>query len=214
MVKMGCLISPPCHKLTGAASAVVAEKFEIATAHQVHSGADQPDCSIAEIMCLPGGAGWHAPFAKEPLRNRAIGFASEVCVERAKDERESAAPRRREAIRRAVARSLGDGLPQAKRSVSAGGEVLIERNDSRGGSRDRCAADEHDRSAILKDEVLALACCALEYWRQRGDAARLAESLWRGREKNDRRSKMRQPSRGVSVGALVRIEREISNPNG
>ena len=66
----------------------------------------------------------------------------------------------------------------------------------------------------MKDEVLALACCALEYWRQHGDAAGVAESLRRGREKNNRRSKMRQPSRGSSVGALVRIEREISNPNG
>ena len=102
MVKMGRLISPPCHKLTTAASAVVAEKFEIASTHQVQSDTDQANCSITEIMCLPGGAGWHAAFAKEPLCNRAIGLAGKVSVERPQDERKSPASRRRGAVCRAI----------------------------------------------------------------------------------------------------------------
>ena len=65
----------------------------------------------------------------------------------------------------------------------------------------------------MKDQVLAVACDAPEYWRERGDAACLAEALRRGREKNDRRSKMWQPNRKNSVRALVWIEREISSPS-
>ena len=42
-----------CDVLSALSTTVVAEKFEVATAHQVQSGTDQPDCPIAEIMCLP-----------------------------------------------------------------------------------------------------------------------------------------------------------------
>jgi hypothetical protein len=91
---------------------------------------------------------------------------------------------------------------------------MIERDDGRGGCTGCGAADEDNRNAVLKDQVLAVACGALEYWRERGDAARVAESLWRGREQDDRRSKLRQPYRRGSVRTLVRIEREIANPSG
>jgi hypothetical protein len=148
------------------------------------------------------------------LRDRAIGFVGEVRVECAQHERESPTPRRRETLRRARERSFADGLPQPECRISAGGEVLIERDDGRDGCRGCGAADQDDRNAVLKDQVLAVACGAPEYWRKRGDAARFAESLWRGREKNDRRSNMRQPNRRGSVCALVRIEREISSPSG
>ena len=138
----------------------------------------------------------------------------EVTVECAQHERESPSPRRRETLRRARERSFADGLPQLERRLSAGGEVLVERDDGRGGCCDRGAADQDERGAVLKDQVLAVACGAPEYWRERGDAARLAESLWRGREQNDRRCKMRQPNRRSSAPTLVRIEREISSPSG
>ena len=108
---------------------------------------------------------------------------------------------------------LGYGLPQAKRSVGAGGEVAIERNDSRCGCRRRGTADEDDWSAILKDQVKAVACCILEYWREHGDVAHLGKSLGRGRENNDRGGKMGQPNRRSSVRALVGVEREILNPS-
>ena len=66
----------------------------------------------------------------------------------------------------------------------------------------------------LEDRVLAIACGTLEYLRQRSDAARLAKSLGRGREKNDGRNKVWQPNWRGSVGALVRVEREIATPSG
>jgi hypothetical protein len=72
-------------------TAVVAEKFEVATAHQLQPGTDQPNGSVAEVMCLPGRAGWHAPFAEQSLRNRAVGFAGEVRIERPEDESKSPA---------------------------------------------------------------------------------------------------------------------------
>ena len=85
------------------------------------------------------------------------------------------------------------------------------------GRRSRSTADEHDGSAVLRtadDPVLAIACGALEYWLELGDAARFTESLGRGREKNDRRSKMWQPNRRGSVCSLVWVEREIATPSG
>ena len=75
-----------------------AKKFEVATTHQVQAGTDQPDCSVPEVVCFPGGIRRHAAFAKQPLRNHAIGFAREVCIERAEDERKPPASRRREAV--------------------------------------------------------------------------------------------------------------------
>ena len=67
-----------------------------------------------------------AAFAEQPLRNRAIGFAGEVCIERAKGERQSAASRRREVIGGAVNRLRSGDPPQAQRSVRTGVEILIE----------------------------------------------------------------------------------------
>jgi hypothetical protein len=64
------------------------------------------------------------------------------------------------------------------------------------------------------DPVFAIACGMQEYLGQRTDAARLAKIRGRGREKNDRRSKMREPDRKGLVRALVRIEREIAVPSG
>ena len=71
--------------------AATAKKFEVATTHQVQAGTDQPDCSVPEVVCFPGGIRRHAVFAKQPLRNHAIGFARKVCIKRAEDERKSPA---------------------------------------------------------------------------------------------------------------------------
>lgn len=103
-------------------------------------------------------------------------------------------------------------LPQAKRSVGAGREVAIERNDSCCGCRRRCTADEDDWGALLKDQVKAVAGGILEYWRGYGDVARLGKFLGRGREKNDRGGNMGQSYRRGSVRAFVGLEREILNP--
>jgi len=150
------------------------------------------------------------------VRNCAIGFAGEACIKRAEDEHQSPTPRRREAVGRAD-RSLGEGLPQTKRRVSAGREILIEGNEGGDGRRSRSTANEHDGSAVRRtaqDSVLPIACGLLEYLRQRTDAARLAETLGRGREKNDGSCKVWQPNWRGSVGALVRVEREIATPSG
>jgi hypothetical protein len=192
----------------------LAEKLEVAAAHQVQPASDQPNCAVAEVMCLPGSTGWHAPFAEQPLRNRAVGFAGEVCIERTEDKHQSAPSRRREIIGGAINRLRRDRLPQAKRSISAGGKVLIERDDGRSGRSGRDAADEYNGSAILKNQILSIACGALEYWLELGDAARFTESLWRGREKNGRRSKMWQPNPRGAVCTLVWVEREIATPSG
>jgi hypothetical protein len=141
MVKFGGAISPPRDALSAPSTLVRAEKLEVATPHQVQPGSDQPDCSVTEVVRLPGNAGWHAALPEQPLRNRAVGFAGEVCVERAEKQHKSPASRRREAIRQAD-RSLGYNLPQAKRCVSAGGKVLIERDDRGDGRRSRGSADE------------------------------------------------------------------------
>jgi hypothetical protein len=214
MVKMRGVISPPGDALSAPSTVARAEKLEVATPHQVQPGSDQPDCAVAEVMCLPGSTGWQAPFAVQPLRNRAIGFAGEVCIERAEDKYQSPAARRREVIGGAINRLRNDGPPQAKRSISAGGKVLIERDDSRSGCSGRDAADEYNASAILKNQILAIACGALEYWLELGDAGRFMESLWRGRKKNGRRSKMWQPNRRGAVCSLVWVEREIATPSG
>jgi hypothetical protein len=129
----------------------------------------------------PGSARGHAALPKQPLRNRAIGFAGEVCIERTEDKHQSPASRRREVISGAINRLRSDGPPQAKRSISAGGKVLIERDDGRSGCSGREAADEYNGSAILKNQILSIACGALECWWERGDAARLAKSLGCGR---------------------------------
>jgi hypothetical protein len=197
-------------------STVIPEKFEIATPHQVDPRTDQPDCSIAEVMCLPCSARGHPSFAKQSLGDRAVGFAGKVPVERAECEHQSAASRRREAIRRA-GRSLGQGLPQTERSVSSGREILIEWDDCGRGRRSRSTGDQYDGSAVSRtadDPVFAIACGMQEHLRQRTDAARLAKFRGRGREKNDCRSKMRQPDRRGLVRALVRVEREIAVPSG
>ena len=201
--------------LSVASTCVGAKKVEVAATHQVQSGAHQPNGSVADIMCFPGGSGRHAALPEQCARDRAIGFASEVSIERAKRERKSPASRRREAVR-AIGRSPCDGTPQAKRSVSAGGEVLIERDDGGGRCRSRGLADQHHGKASLgssEEQIVAVACGALEDRRQYGDVARIAESLWRGREKNDSRSNLRLPNRRSPVCALVRVEREISNPS-
>jgi hypothetical protein len=165
-------------------------------------------------MCLPGSAGWNAALPKQPLRNRAIGFAGEVCIERTENKHQSPASRRREVIGGAINSLRSDGPPQAKRSISAGGKVLIERDQGRSGRSGRDAADEYNGSAILKNQILSIACGALEYWLEPGNAARFTESLWRGREKNGRRSKMWQPNRRGAVCTLVWVEREIATPSG
>src|SRR5262249_42205086 len=74
--------------------------------------------------------------------------------------------------------------PQAKRSVSAGGEVVIERDDGRGRCCGPGAADQHDGRAALKDQILAR-LRRPEILAE--DAARLAESLWRGPERKGAR---------------------------
>jgi hypothetical protein len=61
----------------------------------------------------PGSARGHAALPKQPLRNRAIGFAGEVCIERTKDKHQSPASRRREVISGAINRLRSDGPPQA-----------------------------------------------------------------------------------------------------
>jgi hypothetical protein len=190
MVKMRGVISPPGDALSAPSTTVMAEKLEVAAPHQVQPGTDQPDCSVAEVMCLPGSARGHAPFAEQSLRNRAIGFAGEVCIERAEDEHQSPASRRREVIGGAISRLRNDGPPQAKRSISAGSKVLIERDEGRSGRSGRDAPDEYNAGAILKNPILSIACGTLEYWLEPGNAARFTESLWRAREKNDRGSKM------------------------
>jgi hypothetical protein len=124
MVKIGGVISPPRDALSAPSTLVRAEKLEVATPHQVQPGSDQPDCSVTEVVRLPGNAGWHAALPEQPLRNRAVGFAGEVCVGRAEKQHKS--PASREAIRQAD--RLGYNLPQAKRCVSADGKVLIERD--------------------------------------------------------------------------------------
>jgi hypothetical protein len=70
---------------------VEAEKLEVAAAHQIQPGTHQANCSVAEVMRLPRGARRHAAFAEYRLRNRAIGFAGKVCIERAEGERQSPA---------------------------------------------------------------------------------------------------------------------------
>ena len=65
----------------------------------------------------------------------------------------------------------------------------------------------------MEDEILAIACGAPEQESKGRDAVGFTEFLGRGREKNDRRSKMRQPNRRGPVCALVRVERETSNPS-
>jgi hypothetical protein len=65
----------------------------------------------------------------------------------------------------------------------------------------------------LKDQVQAIACGILEYWREHGDVAHLGKSVGRGRKKNDRGGNMGQPNRRGSVRALVGVEREILNPS-
>ena len=92
---------------------------------------------------------------------------------------------------------------------------MIERDDRGDGRRSRGTADEYDGEPMFgfpKDEVLAVACAAPENWRELADAARLAECLWRGREKNNGRSKMWQPNRSSSVRALVRVEKGNRKP--
>jgi hypothetical protein len=183
MVKIGGAISPP-HDALAMPSTVITEKFEIAAAHQVEAGTDQPDRPVAEVMCLPGGARGHAAFPKQPLRNHAVGFAGKVPIERAD---------------------------------SSGREILIEGDDRGRGRRSRSTADEYDGSAVLRaadDPVFAIACGMQEHLRQGPDAARLAKFRGGGREKHDRRSKMRQPDRRGLVRALVRVEREIAVPSG
>ena len=155
-----------------------------------------------------------AAFAEQPLRNRAIGFAGEVCIERAKGERQSAASRRREVIGGAINRLRSDGPPQTKRGVRTGGEMLIEWHDGRSRCSGRGAGDEHNGSAILEDEILAIACGAPEQESKGRDAVGFTEFLGRGRKKNDSRSKMRQPNRRCSVRTLVWVERETSDPSG
>jgi hypothetical protein len=137
-----------------------------------------------------------------------------VCIECAEDERQPAASRRREVIGGAINRLCSDGPPQTKRSVRTGAEILIEWDH--GGSRcgGRGTGDEHNGSAILKDEILAVACSAPEQESKGRDAARFTEFLGRGREKNHRRSKMREPYRRCLVRPLVWVEREILVPSG
>jgi hypothetical protein len=144
---------------------VLGEKFEVATPHKVEPGTEQPDGPVAEVVCLPGRARRHTAFPKQPLRNRAIGFAGEACIKRAENEHQSLAPRRREAIRRADG-SLGQAPPQTKRSVSSGWEILIEGNDRGRGRRSRSTANEYNRGAVSRtadDPVFAVACGTEEY---------------------------------------------------
>ena len=146
-----------------------------------------------------------------------IGFAREVSIERAEDERESPAPRRTEAVSRRTRRSPGNDAPQPKRRFGAGCEVLIERNNRSDGRGGRGTAGEDDGNAMFgsgDDQIVAVARATLEYSRQEADVVSSAEFFRRGREDNDGRSKTRQPDRRSPVCPLVRIEREISNPSG
>jgi hypothetical protein len=75
--------------------AVVGEKFEVTTPHQVEPGTDQPDGAVAEVVCLPRNARRHPARPEEPSRNRSIGFVGEACIKRAEDEHQSLTPRGR-----------------------------------------------------------------------------------------------------------------------
>ena len=192
------------------------EEFEVAAPHQAKPGTDQPNGPVAKVVCLPGDAGRHTALPEQPFGNRAIRLAGEVCIKCAEDEHQSLAPRRSKCIRRGDV-SLGQSLPEAMRSVSAGGETRIE-GDDRCNRRRRCStADEYDGSAVVRtadDFVFPIACRMQKYLPQRIDAAHFAKPRGRGREKNDRRSKMRQPNWQSSVRAFVRVEKETAVPSG
>jgi hypothetical protein len=129
---LGGLISPPPDLLSAPSTGVVTKEINVAATHQVQPRTHQPNRSVPEVMRFPGGSRWHAAFAEHCSCDRAIGPTVEARVERAQNERKSPVLWQRETVRRAVERSPSDGLPQAKRSVSAGGEVVIERDDGRG----------------------------------------------------------------------------------
>jgi hypothetical protein len=113
-----------------------------------------------------------------------------------------------------IASSPSYRLPQAKRSVRTGWKIPIEWDDGSSRRGGRGTFDEYNGRAILKNQILAVTCRASKHEREGRNAARFTEFVRRGRESNDRRSKMRQPNRRCSVRPLVWVEREISDPSG
>lgn len=57
------------------------QKFAVTTAHQREAALHQADCSIAQIMRLPGTIG-NSHFAEERLGDNAIATAGAVSIER------------------------------------------------------------------------------------------------------------------------------------
>ena len=100
--------------------------------------------------------------------------------------------------------SRGDGTARVARIVSRNAHcdasgATVTLYDCRSRCSGRGTGDESNGSAIFKDEMLAVACSAPEQESMGRDAARFTEFLGGGREKNDRRSKVRQPNRRCSV---------------
>ena len=103
--------------------------------HQLHAGARQTNGAVAQLVCLPAGAGRNTRAAEQDLRYGAIGLISQAAVERAQREREPVTSVSRQPIGWTAVRPASGDAPQAERRIGARVEVGVERNDDRGRRR-------------------------------------------------------------------------------
>lgn len=86
----GTIFGPPL----GDALLVLApgpQEFAITTAHQRKAALHQADCSIAQVMRLPGAIG-DAPFAEQSFGDNAVTAAGAMRIERADRGAQTFAP--------------------------------------------------------------------------------------------------------------------------
>ena len=183
--------------------------------HQLHSGARQTDGAIAQLVCLPGGAGRNTRAAEQALCNGTIGLIGQAGVEGAQRDREPVTSVPRQPFRRTDARPASGDAPEAERRIGTRAKVSVERDDN--GGRRCCAgaANEHHRqtTVTLVDEPVApVACAALKCRRHPFEAARIPETIRRRRNNHGAGIEMRQPDDGRPIRSQIRIDRETAAP--
>jgi DNA-binding transcriptional LysR family regulator len=84
------LLKAPVARLQSSASSVAAgQQANVATSHQVESGAHQANGPGAQVMGLPMRCRRHPRLAEQALRDRPIALVRQPCVERPKRERQA-----------------------------------------------------------------------------------------------------------------------------
>jgi hypothetical protein len=198
------------------APTLMPKQIEIAALHEIEARSHQADRAVAEVVRLPGPAGWNARYAEQDARDLPVRLAGEMSIERPQATHESSALMLRKMIGRTPTWPAHGKPPQAGRSLGPRDEVLIEwdndrcrRVGARAIGKQRC----EPAIGVVDEPIFALDDTPLEYWSQAADVTRIAEGHRRWRNNNCRGINAWPPDQRCAICWQIRIDRETSAPS-